>query len=258
MIIDYLVNMSNSEKIYLSIVIVLIIALILFFFKTKNYYKSKSIPKVEPIRKIEISKPVTVTKEPLVTSEEVNKREVVKESNKMELDNVLEQMRTDLLEQQEITVRTFEEEQEEKSIISYQELLRANEKDKKTEPIEEKEMKVETPVFDNNSTNKFRNSEFISPIYGRVDNDAEYPTIPKIRRAKLGIDENYQESIIKEEEKRLEPSDDIDDMIIDIKEEKPVPITDLEQTISSKNLREEMIKNEKFLNALKDFRKNLE
>ncbi|MDD2181642.1 MAG: hypothetical protein PHW32_04670 [Bacilli bacterium] len=254
MIIEYLVNMSNSEKIYLSIVIVLIIALILFFFKTRSHSKLRAIPKVEPIKKIEISKPITDTKEPVVSKEEINKTEPTPQTSKMELDNVLDQMRNNLIEQQEVSVKTFEDEQEEKSIISYQELLSVNEEGPK---IEKDEINKEKSYIDTKLNRSFRNSEFISPIYGRVDNDADYPTIPKFRRAKLGIDEEYKEPIIKKESK-VEHIDEMDDMIIDIKEEKPISIPDLEETINIKNLKEEMIKNEKFLKTLRDFRKNLE
>ncbi len=50
----------------------------------------------------------------------------------------------------------------------------------------------------------------------------------------------------------------IDDIEIDIKEEKPISIIEQEKTIDSKNLKKEMNKNEQFLKALKDFRENLE
>jgi hypothetical protein len=90
---------------------------------------------------------------------------------------------------------SFEEEQEEKAIISYHELLKA----KQTNPEEYKdelENKVEIIDFPKetleevnipikrenlNETSKFTNTEFISPIYGRMnDNSTQVNPKPKI------------------------------------------------------------------------------
>lgn len=84
----------------------------------------------------------------------------------LEIDLVLEQMKADLEKSEEAVIQTFEDEQEEKSIISYRELLKVNNKDEN----------------ENNKT-KFQTSEFISPIHGIVDNKIEYPTIPKFKNS---------------------------------------------------------------------------
>lgn len=245
MIIEYFLNMSNSELIYFLIIIILILMLILFGVKfkkrTKNHVTNNDdVPKVT-----QIVKPITVPAGTPNQSED---------KNQLELDRVLEQMRNSLNEQEKDDVQLFEDEQEEKSIISYQELLRANNKEISVEKKEEQPQKLEKVQATTEKNTKFRNSEFISPIYGRVDNDLEYPTIPKIRRAKLGDDE-----IVNKKVETPEPElEIIDDIEIDIKEEKPISINEQEKTIDSKNLKKEMNKNEQFLKALKDFRESLE
>ena len=84
--------------------------------RTKNHVTNNDdVPKVT-----QIVKPITVPAETPNQSED---------KNQLELDRVLEQMRNSLNEQEKDDVQLFEDEQEEKSIISYQELLRANNKE---------------------------------------------------------------------------------------------------------------------------------
>lgn len=185
--------------------------------------------------------------EELVSSLAVAKpreKEVEKEKEPMQLDKVLEQMQQDLDTTPEEVVSNFEQEQEEKSIISYQELLQSLNKE---EPIKEevkkqivKDMeeidvididdnvevtKVESvKAFDDDvkiEKKKFQNSEFISPIFGKDK--------PKTREAKL-------ESILRNEEMKK---------------------TSLEETLDISPLKDEMRKSDEFLRALKDFRSNL-
>ena len=148
-------------------------------------------------------------------------------------------------------VKSFEEEQEEKAIISYQELLKAVKRDvddvtKVEIPSEEKpvvveeeakvqimpeevvEKSVSTPVVETmeeketRKPSKFQNSEFISPIYGRVNNDVKYPKIPAFREKQEPI--NHED--------------------------------DLEKTIVFDAIKND--DNDEFLKALKEFRNNLE
>ena len=134
MIIEYFLNMSNSELIYFLIIIILILMLVLFGVKfkkrTKNHVTNNDdVPKVT-----QIVKPITVPAETPNQSED---------KNQLELDRVLEQMRNSLNEQEKDDVQLFEDEQEEKSIISYQELLRANNKEISVEKKEEQPQKLE-------------------------------------------------------------------------------------------------------------------
>jgi len=129
----------------------------------------------------------------------IDKVEEKKELDSVDLESVLEKMQEEVSKPKD-EIMTFEEEQEEKAIISYQELLNAVKKNvnevtkvEKNESAEikqeiinesnilepvvlktEKEIKVES---EENKSNKFQNSEFISPIFGRVGNDVEYPKI---------------------------------------------------------------------------------
>jgi len=102
-------------------------------------------------------------------------------------------------------VETFEQEQEENAIISFQELLKFKEEQEKLmantkdNPIEKKK----------EETKKFSNTEVISPIFGRVEVDEE--------------NENHE----------------------------------LEKSLNIDPIKKEIKESEDFLNALKDFRKNL-
>ena len=168
-----------------------------------------------------------------------------------ELEAILKKMQEDIDLKPEDVVKKFEEEQEEKAIISYQELV-DNVKAGKIEVVDDEESDVNyvetlnidvnqepimeissdeseiTPqmvkdVIENISSSsikeepkKFKKSEFISPIYGIMDEKLEYPTVKK--------NEN---------------------------------ILDIMNTKDYNKLTEEIKRQEEFLNALKEFRKNL-
>ena len=96
--------------------------------------------------------------------------------------------------------------------------------------------KIEINDFDNDKTlkmdridpnKKFKSTEFISPIFGVQDNDIKYPSVPKL----------------------LNKEEDIFDKLNIEKEEK---------IINTKRLDAEIKKNDDFLKALKEFRKNLD
>lgn len=182
---------------------------------------------------------------------ELEKKEETPVTN--ELENILQQMQQEIDVKPEDVVKKFEEEQEEKAIISYQELV-DNVKAGKievvdddtsdvnfveslisgdiSEPIEaietDKEESSVTPqmvkeAIENISTSsvkeepkKFKTSDFISPVFGRVDNNVEYPTV-----------------------KRKET------------------LLDIMNTRDYNELTEEIKRQEEFLNALKEFRNNL-
>ena len=101
--------------------------------------------------------------------EETYKEQLEEEKN--DIKSVLEKMEKDLEKEQEGDIETFEREQEEKAIISYQELLKAKGKlreltkegvkeEIQIEDIEKEETVKEEPK-------KFKNTEFISPVYGK-------------------------------------------------------------------------------------------
>ena len=112
---------------------------------------------------------------------------------------------------------------------------------KKIEPVlEEEEYKEaeEVEVKENKKIykKKFKNTDFISPIFGKVETSKqEYPTVPQFSR-----------------EERLE----------EILDEVPLKMTrsnknNLEETLDVEPLQEEIRKNDEFLKTLKNFRNNL-
>ena len=167
------------------------------------------------------------------------------------LEDILKKMQEDIDLKPEDVVKKFEEEQEEKAIISYQELV-DNVKAGKIEVVDDEESEIDfvenlitdvntepimelskeepsvTPqmvkdVIENISSSsikeepkRFKKSEFISPIYGIIDDKLEYPTVKK------------NETIL-----------------------------DIMNTRDYNKLTEEIERQEEFLNALKEFRKNL-
>lgn len=153
------------------------------------------------------------------------------EQNKKEVEDMLEKLERDIETKKEDTVSNFEEEQEENSIISYQELLksvRGEDAPKKIVSVEK--INKENKEFDDDKTllipleeveakkdNEFKKSVFISPIFGKQDTEIKYPTIPK-----------------KQEEIEYPSNEEIEDY-------SEINVDDVN----------------KFLNALKDFRKNL-
>ena len=178
------------------------------------------------------------------------------EENKKEVEEMLMKMQQDLEAKPEDVVTNFENEQEEKSIISYQELLESvkqkqevkatpvkiEDKIEIEEPVEneiieieeeaikelqqDKPIKIEEKKEDNlDDTKKFKNTDFISPIFGRQESNVKYPTVPKNNTTKI---EEYLKETTKE------------DLTI------------------TKRLDEEITKNESFLKALKEFRRNLD
>lgn len=184
------------------------------------------------------------------------KQDQIVEENKKEVEEMLKKMQQDLETKPEDVVTNFENEQEEKSIISYQELLESvkqkqevkatpvkiEDKIEIEEPVEneiieieeeaikelqqDKPIKIEEKKEDNlDDTKRFKKTDFISPIFGRQENNVKYPTVPKNNTTKI---EEYLKETTKE------------DLTI------------------TKRLDEEITKNESFLKALKEFRRNLD
>lgn len=185
--------------------------------------------------------------------EKEEQQDIKLEENKREVEEMLKKMQKDLEATPEDVVTNFENEQEENSIISYQELLKSV-KDKKeveskvtTVKIEEdiiepqkEELKIEideieeetlqiNPIIDRNK--KFKSTEFISPIFGKQDNQIKYPTVPKLKR--------------EDEEETISLFDSLD---MDYEE----------KIVDTRKLEAEIKKNDDFLKALKEFRKNLD
>lgn len=215
---------------------------------------------------------------PIHESEDLDKTVVIEpiKADRADISSMLNAMQKDLkAKEEEDSVANFEAEQEEKSIISYQELINSlKNKDqvskiKKVEsvpvidientddvPVIDIEDKIDAPVieiddevepikkmienkdsFDSNNVvkKKFKTTEFISPVYGKMENTSEYPVIKNNRHEMV---EKVSEPIRSREEYRNNIS--------------------LEESLDLQPLSDEIKKNDDFLNALKDFRKNLQ
>lgn len=169
------------------------------------------------------------------------------EENKREVEEMLMKMQQDLEATPEDVVTNFENEQEENSIISYQELLKSVKEKKETESkvttvkIEDIEEKNDVVEFDDEDTlrldpieepnRKFKSTDFISPIFGKQDNEINYPKVPKLKR--------------EEKEEKIFLFDSLD---MDYEE----------KIVDTRKLEAEIKKNDDFLKALKEFRKNLD
>lgn len=218
---------------YICIIIVLIIiATILFIIASNQKNRNKIKKDYVEAERIET---------------ELEKIEEAPKSN--ELEALIKKMQEDIDMKPEDVVRKFEEEQEEKAIISYQELV-DNVKSGKIEVIDDEQSDInfvenldieEEPVIATieekpevtpemvkeaiesikissvkEEPKKFKNSEFISPIFGVMNTTLEYPKVKK--------SEN---------------------------------VLDIMNTKDYNELTEEIKKQEDFLQALKEFRNNL-
>lgn len=215
---------------------------------------------------------------PIHESEDLDKTVVIEpiKDDRADISSMLNAMQKDLkTKEEEDSVANFEAEQEEKSIISYQELINSlKNKDQVSKiqkvesvpvidientdevPVIDIEDKIDAPVieiddevepikkmienkdsFDSNNVvkKKFKTTEFISPVYGKMENTSEYPVIKNNRHEMV---EKVSEPIRSREEYRNNIS--------------------LEESLDLQPLSDEIKKNDDFLNALKDFRKNLQ
>lgn len=188
---------------------------------------AKSNQTSEPEELLE-PEPVPKAEAEIVYVEETNKEEVAKEK--------LEEVTKKLIEEKDdnnlIEHTNFETEQEEKSIISYDELVKAshdiNEKndllleDEGEEPItleelyqkhvddqnkleeEQEDVKVNNPIFEDNGEKKFRNSEVISPVFGfyngKVTDSTKSRTKKKEREEEAANMQDLEVEIQKTEE----------------------------------------------------------
>lgn len=186
----------------------------------------KYVPSYEPIYEIYDNEITT-------TINNIGLEEAQDAKNGASIEEVLKAMQGDLEKQKYETIDRYEEEQEENAVISYQELLNRkltlnNEEILKVENDEEtssnyldelpdfKDIVLE-PIPDRDENRPFMNSEFVSPIFGRLSSNVEYPTVKKT----VETEELVQTTVLKDDD-------------FDINTE-----------------------NDEFLNTLKEFRRNL-
>ena len=212
---DLLLEIADRDLIFIALAflgVVIFVVIIVYIVK-----RNKVKPLSEEERYDREEKPVELTEE--------------QKQAKAELERVFNMMSADLeAEEEEISpIDEFEREQEENAIISYQELIKqakakgqikeepAKIKEDNFEALEEEsypkpsyqavyetheeelyskpsyqeiyETYEEKPVEEKK---KFKNSEFISPIFGIQNGNPSYPTVKKIDRSKKVEDENTQ------------------------------------------------------------------
>ena len=195
----------------MGIVGLIILGIVIFYIVTKD-------KKVMPISEDERFD----RNEEIVKEESKELTDEQKEA-KAELERVFNMMSADLENSTDepSIIDEFEREQEENAIISYQELIRQakakgqikNEDFLEEEPIKkatyesvkprynyEEELKHEeahtykVPVHEEKTeeSKKFKNSEFISPIFGIQGNSSSYPTVKKVEREKREDRTDYE------------------------------------------------------------------
>ncbi len=259
--------------------------------------EKKAKPQLEEVKTVELpesqiemidrqaEKPETQVEMVETKIEEPQKNFVEKKS---EIEELLEKMQQDLEAKSEDVVETFEKEQEEKSIISYQELVKTINKEDNIAKIDVKEPVVEVISKEEElvpmpatqhilnekvpdtleekpketpAVRKFKNTDFISPIYGKMEEHFEYPKVPSFQSQKTeqrSYDiKDDKEDIIETFEQELEEHQ-INDYLEDYGFHTHMKIDSLEQTLDMPPISPEIKENEEFLQALKEFRKNLE
>lgn len=288
-----LLAMSNSGLIFIILIALVVITLVGMAFlsyakkkveteideiesETKEKTVEETIP-TQPIYSIPEKKIETVDTIPEIENLVENSTQEKVENNKTkesisEIELLLKQMQSDLKKQEQDSIHTFEEEQEEKSIISYQELKAMKEKQDHEKEIANYEQEQEAysithkPEIDRivspRGSDKFKpipveselpkeepkekstysRTEFISPVYGKMEpRELDYPKIPNFK-------EEFQ---LHHNEKELQ----FDDVKVNLKTDE---VPDLEHTFDLGPLSDETKKNDEFLKALKEFRNNLE
>lgn len=235
--IDLLLNDSVLFLIAITIIVLIVLIIICIILLKKRYdldsnehvINTKTTNVLAELT--ELAKEDNQNKQNVERTVYLPKEEVVdslpsENNNKMDLEAMLSQMEATLNEKDKAIVN-FEQEQEAKAIISYEELKKAvnqnsNMEVKKVETLEPtidaKEVSRSADIAKDNKN--FKNTDFISPIFGKMENNYDYP--------KIGEFEG-QRTIIKNESN---------------------------QDLAFDNHNKD--KNEAFLDSLKQFRKNLE
>lgn len=277
---QYLNELIQNKVLFFSVISVLvaITAFIGYLLYTERKRDQEEIDEiisnlVEPKRKVvteeieEDKKEMEVVKEKSIIEESPVME--TKQDSKLDIEAMLEQMQKDLNAKAEDVVATFEQEQEENSIISYQELVRSLKGEKvapikKEQPIEEKQevshieqLSMDTMIEEvKDKPKRFKNTEFISPIYGKMEEHLEYPKVPQFNKNDKEIEKELETYESNTESSLVNKN--IDDFLGDFDFDNNIEVNSLEQTLNMKPLSEEVKKNDEFLQALKEFRKNLD
>ena len=190
-------------------------------------------------------------KNDFVEAEKVETELQKPEETNSELENILKKMQEDINVKPEDVVKKFEEEQEEKAIISYKELV-DNVKSGKIEVVDDEQGDI-------NFVENLNVENITEPILS--ENEEESSVTPDMVKEAI---ENISISSVKEEPKKFKNSEIISPIYGVIKEELDYPkVKKMDNTLDIMNTKEydeltqEIKKQEEFLEALKNFRNNL-
>ena len=188
-------ELMQNKPLFFSIISVLV-ATIIFVLYLIIKERKKDQDEIDEI----MSSLVEPKRRPIVeieeAEEEVKEKTIEKvveektEEKPLDIEAMLEQMQKDLNTKAEDVVATFEQEQEENSIISYQELVRSLKGEKIIkEPVVEKEevkepvqLSLDAVIEEDTAEKKFKNTDFISPVYGKMNEKLDYPTVPQFNK----------------------------------------------------------------------------
>lgn len=151
----YMLNVISAMDLFLVCLITMILVIIMVLLILMTSKKTK-----------EEKQNIAITVE--------EKKEPIDEKPRTDIEAVLNQMENELEQGPKTVSHTFEEEQEEKAIISYRELLKVagklKEEIRENEEAMEKSCmpfsKLEEPK-EELEDKKFKKTEFISPVYGK-------------------------------------------------------------------------------------------
>ena len=248
----YILKLLGGNTLLFSILIgILIINFGCIIFLVLKEKKSDQEEIDELMNDLTLAKPRRKEPEEKIEIKEIDKLEEEKvdkevEANKLEIEEMLKKMQKDLETKPEDVVTNFENEQEEKSIISYQELVNSVKSKNENTQVNVHVTKIEEDLentldlkeqIKEEKIKKFKNTDFISPIFGKQEDKLKYPTVPK-------------------------SEDNLETRTNNILDELDFSNSDnnisIEKTIDIGPLKNEMSKNDEFLKALKEFRRNLD
>lgn len=142
-------NFLVENQMLIYAIICLLLAFVLCFFYPKASKKETKAPSVE-----------SKTPEPDVVDRHLDLDELLN-TMRIDVDSIKAASKSD----------QYEDEEEKTAIISFSELLKANESEAK--PV------IKEVVTPSEAVKKFKNTEVISPIYGKVSKETTYPTVKK-------------------------------------------------------------------------------
>lgn len=197
-IIDNFLKIYNDLNLYGLLIIILLIILLGVIFKNRNTKSSKKLKKNR--ENLELT----------VAESSLDNIDAIAKKIEEEFDNDV------------INLTNFEEDQEESSIISYDELVNKN------KPITKNNTIKEVTDVEEQKTSKFLTTPIISPIFGYTEEASKKEVAREYIKQINNKDEDHLEQIPNE------------------------PVKPIDNNISN-----EIKKNEEFLNALKKLKNNL-